>query len=321
MPSFGVLPLGITLGHDQDCVVFPWAEMIPFYIVDVFAVGPFTGNPLAVVITAGRSLPDATLQAIAQEMNYSETTFITATTPINGGYPVRIFTPEQELPFAGHPTLGTAAVIREHLQEVKSDRLLLNLQVGPIPVTFGTGDDPLLWMRHNQPHFGTTLTPEDLAPVLGLGLGAFDPRFPIQEVSTGVPFLIVPVRNLAALQGIQWERSRYFQLIQHLEAKAVLIFCPETTAPENDLSVRVFAEAIGVVEDPATGSANGCLAAYLVEHQYFGKPQIEIRVEQGYAIKRPSLLCLRGDKPAEGFEIHVGGQVIPMAQGKLTLPF
>ncbi len=294
--------------------------MIPFYIVDVFAVGPLTGNPLAVVITAGRSLPDAMLRAIAQEMNYSETTFITATTPINGGYPVRIFTPEQELPFAGHPTLGTAAIIRAHLQPEKSDRLLLNLQVGPIPVTFATGDDPLVWMRHNPPRFGATLTPEDLAPVLGLGLEAFDPRFPIQEVSTGVPFVIVPVRNLAALQGIQWERSRYFQLIERLEAKAILIFCPETEAPDNDLSVRVFAEAIGVVEDPATGSANGCLAAYLLEHQYFGQPQIEIRVEQGYAIKRPSLLFLAGSKQAEAFEVNVGGRVIPIAQGELTLP-
>ncbi|TVQ51302.1 MAG: PhzF family phenazine biosynthesis protein [Spirulina sp. DLM2.Bin59] len=294
--------------------------MIPFYIVDVFAVGPLTGNPLAVVITAGRSLPDALLQAIAQEMNYSETTFITATTPINGGYPVRIFTPDQELPFAGHPTLGTAAIIREHYQGAKSDRLLLNLQVGQIPVTFAPGDDPLVWMRHNPPRFGATLTPAELAPVLGLPVEAFDPRFPIQEVSTGVPFVIVPVRNLAALQGMQWERSRYFQLIEHLEAKAILIFCPETTAPENDLSVRVFAEAIGVVEDPATGSANGCLAAYLIQHQYFGQCELDVRVEQGYALKRPSLLLLRGNKQGEMFEVNVGGRVIAVAQGELTLP-
>ncbi|WP_017306649.1 PhzF family phenazine biosynthesis protein [Spirulina subsalsa] len=293
-------------------------HLIPFYIVDVFAVGAYTGNPLA-VITSAHTLDDQQMQAIAREMNYSETTFILSNTPRSGGYDVRIFTPKQELPFAGHPTLGTAYILKEKILSSPPDTLTLNLKVGPIPVTI-QGDHPLgeiLWMQQNPPQFGDTFPPETLAPILNLPPEAIDPRFPIQAVSTGVPFIIVPLKTLSDVQQIQLQRDRYFELITNSEAKCILVFCPETYRREHQLNVRVFADYLGIPEDPATGSANGCLAGYLAEHNYFNQPTVDLQVEQGYEIERPSLLFLKAKPKTEGIDVHIGGQVVMIAQGEL----
>lgn len=295
-------------------------KTVTFYIVDVFAQGRYTGNPLAVV-TPAADLRDSEMQAIAQEMNYSETTFILSEVPRAGGYDVRIFTPKQELPFAGHPTLGTAYILKEKILTTPSDSLILNLPVGPIPVTVRrdpTGEE-VLWMKQNPPQFGATFPPDEIAPVLNLSPEAFDARFPIQAVSTGVPFLIVPLKTQADLQQIQIHPERYQQFIAHQEAKCILVFCPETLSPDHDLQVRVFADYLGIPEDPATGSANGCLAGYLVQYQYFGTPTLQIQVEQGYAINRPSLLLLQGQPHPSGIEVQVGGQVALIAQGELLV--
>ncbi|MCW6035265.1 PhzF family phenazine biosynthesis protein [Spirulina subsalsa FACHB-351] len=293
-------------------------HLIPFYIVDVFALGSYTGNPLA-VITSADFLDDQQMQAIAREMNYSETTFILSDTPRSGGYDVRIFTPKQELPFAGHPTLGTAYILKEKILSSPPHCLTLNLKVGPIPVTV-QGDHPLgeiLWMQQNPPQFGETFPRETLAPVLNLSPESIDPRFPIQAVSTGVPFIIVPLKTLSDVQQIRLQRDRYFELITNSEAKCILVFCPETYQGDHQLNVRVFADYLGIPEDPATGSANGCLAGYLAEHNYFNQPTVDIQVEQGYEIERPSLLFLRAKPKTEGIEVHIGGQVVMIAQGEL----
>ena len=292
-----------------------------FYIVDVFAESKYAGNQLAVFCGAGvAELSEAQMLMIAREINYSETTFIPSNHPQNGGYDVRIFTPKKELPFAGHPTLGTAFVLQQEIIREKVDRVILNLAVGQIPVTFNYQNEAadILWMRQNSPTFGKVISAETLASVLNLEVNAIDERFPIQEVSTGIPFIIVPLKTLASLKKAKVNLDKYFELIETTEAKEILIFCPETYSDVNDLSVRVFAHSLGIPEDPATGSANGCLAGYLVNYAYFGKDAIDVKVEQGYEIDRPSLLLLQSQTKDGQIEVLVGGKVVMVAKGEFV---
>jgi len=290
-----------------------------FYIVDVFAEKKYAGNQLAVVSGAA-SLSSAQMQEIAKEMDYSETTFLLSEEERDGGYDVRIFTPENELPFAGHPTLGSAYVIQREIVKKTVDRVLLNLKVGQIPVTFTySGKNPdVLWMQQMSPKFGRMIDAEIISEVLRIEKGSVEERFPVEEVSTGVPCIITPLRSIDALKEARVDRDRYFRLINDMEAKSILVFCPETRSHENDLSVRFFAEYYGVPEDPATGSANGCLAAYLVKHRYFDNDEINVRVEQGYEIGRPSLLLLRAQDRGGRIDVHVGGRVVMVARGELA---
>jgi trans-2,3-dihydro-3-hydroxyanthranilate isomerase len=259
------------------------------------------------------------MQKIAREMNYSETTFILSDAPRDGGYDVRIFTPAEEVPFAGHPTLGTAFVIRNEIMSDPAERVVLNLKVGRIPVTFGrSGDDEdMLWMKQNEPIFGQVVEPAWIASTLSLDESEIDNRFPVEEVSTGLPVMIVPLKTLDAVKRAMVRRDEYFELIKEMQAKATLVYCPETYNPQNDLNVRVFCDYYGIPEDPATGSANGCLAGYLVKHRYFGTERIDIRTEQGYEIARPSLLYLKAEQNQEQIDISVGGKVVTVAKGQL----
>lgn len=292
-----------------------------FYIVDVFAESKYAGNQLAVFCGAGvAELSEAQMLMIAREINYSETTFVRSPEPQNGGYDVRIFTPKKELPFAGHPTLGTAFVLQQEIIHQPVEQVILNLAVGQIPVTFNYRNEAadILWMRQNSPTFGQILSAETVANVLNLELDEIDDRFPIQEVSTGVPFIIVPLKTLASLKKAKVNLDKYFELVDTMEAKEILIFGPETYSDINDFSVRVFAHYLGIPEDPATGSANGCLAGYLVEYAYYGEASIDVRVEQGYEIDRPSLLLLKSQRKDSEIEVLVGGKVVMVAKGEFV---
>ncbi|WP_027249912.1 PhzF family phenazine biosynthesis protein [Planktothrix agardhii] len=292
-----------------------------FSIVDVFAEIKYTGNQLAVIWGDGvESLSDEEMLKIAQEMNYSETTFICDSEPDNGGYPVRIFTPKRELPFAGHPTLGTAYIISEEIIKTDVIQVILNLAVGQIPVNWKPEESgkKILWMRQNSPEFTHIYDHKLLAPVLNLELSDFDPDYPIQEVSTGIPFIIVPLKTQSALRKAKVNLEYYTELIKRTMAKEIFIFCPETHHPENQLCARMFAPALGITEDPATGSANGCLAGYLSHYRYFGSDQVNIKVEQGYEIDRPSLLLLKAEKIGDLIQVEVGGNVIKVAEGILV---
>lgn len=292
-----------------------------FYIVDVFAESKYAGNQLAVFMGDEVANLSATeMLQIAREMNYSETTFITSSTLREGGYDVRIFTPKKELPFAGHPTLGTAYIIQKEIVKESVASIILNLGVGPIPVTFNYHQEAadLLWMQQKSPVFKQILSAEALADVLSLEIEEIDAQFPIQEVSTGVPFIIVPLKNLASLKKAKVNLDKYSALIDRTEAQEILIFCPETYHAVNQLSVRVFAPSLGIPEDPATGSANGCLAGYLAEYSYFGDEVVDVKVEQGYEIERPSRLFLKSQKNQLGIEVSVGGQVVMVARGEFV---
>src|SRR4030043_466648 len=289
-----------------------------FYIVDVFAEDKYAGNQLAVVRDAA-ALSDSQMQRITKEMNYSETTFILGEQPRDGGYDVRIFTPGAEVPFAGHPTLGTAFVIQHEIMKEPAETVILNLKVGQIPVTSGPGgkEKDILWMKQMDPTFGLTIEPGPISRVLGLDESEIDDRFVVQEVSTGLPFIIVPLKGLDAVKRAKVNKEECFKLIEDTQAKMILIFCPETYNQENDLNVRVFCDYYDIPEDPATGSGNGCLAGYLAKHRYFGHDKTNIRVEQGYEISRPSLLYLRAENKQETIDVFVGGKVVMVAKGKL----
>jgi len=294
-------------------------ERLIFSIVDVFAEKKFSGNQLAVFRNA-QALSDIEMQRIAREMNFSETTFILSDRKRDNGFDVRIFTPAEEVPFAGHPTLGTAHVIINEMIRYAPEEVILNLGVGQIPVTMDRQKDgaSVYWMKQIEPTFGQRFEAEVIAPILSLATNEIDERFPIEEVSTGLPHIIVPLKTLDSLKRANVDRDKYFDLIKNTWAKAILIFCPEPHRRQNDLSVRMFADCFGIAEDPATGSGNGCLAGYFIWHRYWGKAQIDIRSEQGYEIGRSSLLLLRAEEKNGKIDIFVGGQAITVAKGEFV---
>jgi trans-2,3-dihydro-3-hydroxyanthranilate isomerase len=290
---------------------------LTFHLVDVFGQEKYTGNQLAVFINAG-GLATVEMQKIANEMHFSETTFLLSSQQRNGGYDVRIFTPKSEIPFAGHPTLGTACVIKHFIAGDKEDKVTLNLKVGQIPVTFKkNADQETLWMKQVSPVFGETFTTSKLAKVLQINEADFDHRFPIQEVSTGMPFIIVPLKTLDAAKRATINITRLREMASEVKG-GILIFCSQTIHGGTEVHVRVFVDLFGIPEDPATGSGNGCLAGYLSHYRYFGTDEVDVTVEQGIEVGRPSLLLLKAYKSGDALQVEVGGKVFLVAEGKLA---
>ncbi|MDQ2807957.1 MAG: PhzF family phenazine biosynthesis protein [Chloroflexota bacterium] len=290
-----------------------------FFIVDVFAEAKYSGNQLAVFLN-GHLYSDREMQHLAHEMNFSETTFILPHDNRDGAHRVRIFTPVGELPFAGHPTLGTAYIIATELSDTPVAGVTLDLNAGRIPVTLerdAAGAIRRLTMRQLPPTFGPPLDPARIAAVLDVPVTALDLRYPVQEVSTGLPFLIVPLQHLSDVRAIRSGGLAAAALAQGLADHAVLVFCRETYDPAHQLNVRVFVPHMGIAEDPATGSAGGCLTGYLVQHGYFGPNPFAIQAEQGYEVQRPSLLYLAGARADDAITIQVGGSVQLIAEGRL----
>lgn len=288
------------------------------HTVNVFARGRYTGNQLAVFHDAS-DLSDEEMLELARETGFSEATFIESADTSQEGYDVRIFDPVEEIPFAGHPTLGTAFVIREYLRDDRPNELELDLGIGRITVWVEEDDagHENFWMRQIQPTFEDRFSSDTLARILGLDPTDVDDAYPVQLVSTGLPTVIVPLDSLDAVQRARTHHEPYYErLVEPYGNLNVLIFAPETY-DDNDLNVRVFADCAGVPEDPATGSSNGCLAAYLVEHDYFDADAVQLTVEQGYEMNRPSLLRLRASKSGDAIDVRVGGRVIPVLEGRL----
>jgi trans-2,3-dihydro-3-hydroxyanthranilate isomerase len=299
-----------------------------FIIVDVFTEKQFGGNQLA-VFTDGSELDSATMQNIAREMNYSETTFLLP--PERGGdFRVRIFTPGQELPFAGHPLVGSAFVIvAEKLKAPDSPSTMLTLEtgVGPIEVEVAvdngrpgrtTMTQPLPTVRAEYSDISALARALrlDAAHIKNTGL-------PVETIFNGIAVMIVPVDSVAAIEGIRVDSDALAQISRQVGASTVLVFTRHTVSAAGTVHCRVFAPAAGVTEDAATGSANGPLGFYLVRHKLVEVDSTtRIVSEQGYEMKRSSLLYIDVSVDAITSEVtgvRVGGDVVISGQGEILL--
>jgi trans-2,3-dihydro-3-hydroxyanthranilate isomerase len=278
-----------------------------YRLVDVFTDRAFGGNPLA-VFREGRGLDATTMQSMAKELHLSETTFVLPPTSPNADHRVRIFTPDTELPFAGHPTIGTAYV----LADGKDGATRLEEGVGVIRVTLRDG---FVQMEQPVPSFtGTTVTRGQVAEALGLAVEEVRSDVPIQVGSSGVPFLLVPLANLKAVR-----RAR--RATSGLDAN-VYVFAMGSERSGAQVHGRMFDMAgLGIGEDPATGSAQGPLGAYLVVHGLVrSAPTVRIRTEQGFEIGRPSTLDIEVDTANDRITgVRVGGRCVPIGGGWLDL--
>jgi trans-2,3-dihydro-3-hydroxyanthranilate isomerase len=297
-----------------------------FVQVDVFTDRVFGGNPLAVLLD-GRGLADGEMQAIAREMNLSETTFVLPPTRPDCAARVRIFTPARELPFAGHPTLGTSWVLATQGRlPTGTARLMLEEGIGPVPVELeGPLSSPtFVWMRHQDATFGPELT-DRAAVARSLGLSETDllRRAPIQSGSTGSAFLFVPLRDRAAVDRAVLDVPVLLACLGDAPALGVFVFAPEPDRGAGRAYSRMFApHTSGIPEDPATGSASGALGAYLVAHRLVrAVEEVRIVSEQGTKMRRQSFVHIRLRVSDGGVgDIRVGGGVVPVLEGLLRLP-
>lgn len=281
---------------------------------DVFTSRPFEGNSLAVFPDA-RGLSDNQMQAIAREMNLSETTFILpreAATQAERGVRVRIFTVQEELPFAGHPTLGTAFQLRGNSG---AHEVTLELNVGKVPVRFeDTAGQPSFGeMTQRDPEFGVRHDSETVARVSGVPAGDIDSSLPIQTVSTGVPFTVVPLRGLDAMRRLSFDLKSSLEYLERSGGKFFYFVCREVSDPEARLHARmIFYNG----EDPATGSAAGCAAWMVANGVAHGDERVLI--EQGVEVHRPSRIFVRAAHHDDRVvNVRVGGNCVEVLRGEL----
>lgn len=302
-----------------------------FLQVDVFTDRAFGGNPLAVFPDA-EGLTTDEMQRIAREMNLSETTFVLPPEVAEADFKVRIFTPKAEVPFAGHPLVGThwalAYVGRVDLQEPIT-QVRFELGVGVLPADLHVANERVekVVITSDRPSFHAILEDiTDLARGLGLSPEAIGGEGrPVQVVSTGFPQMMVPIRSLADVKRLDpgaFDVAALNRACSAVDTDAVLVFTLETERPESTVHVRVFAPMHGVPEDPATGSANGGLGAYLVQHQIvpLDAPTVHILSEQGLEMGRPGTLYIEVDQvDGESTAVRVGGKVVPVLEGVMRL--
>jgi trans-2,3-dihydro-3-hydroxyanthranilate isomerase len=299
-----------------------------FVQLDVFTQTPLAGNPLA-VFTDGRELKDGEMQALAREMNLSETTFILPRDPdteAREGKKVRIFTVEEELPFAGHPTLGTALYLYASESNLKKPaQITLDLKAAKIPVRFkpnsenvGNRVDGQVFgeMRQRDPEFGTALSREEVAGVIGIVVDEISSEWPIQPVSTGLTFTIVPFRNRERLSGLKFTYAQAAEFLKDTGANFFYFLCPERREGQLEARARMFFYG---GEDPATGSAAGCAASWMVQHE-IAKSDEQVLIRQGIECRRPSEICVRAMREGERVtNVRVGGYAVEILRGTVAL--
>jgi len=284
---------------------------------DVFSSNPLEGNSLAVFSDA-RGLSDTEMQSVAKEMNLSETTFIFPRDPKierERGVRVRIFTVQEELPFAGHPTLGTAFALRG---ESGAHEIALELNVGKVPVRFeDTADQPTFGeMTQVDPTFGLVHEREAMVRATGLGIEDFDATLPIQTVSTGMPFTIAPLKSLAVIQKLRVDLHHATEYLEKTGGKFLYFVARETVDPAAGLHARML---FYNGEDPATGSAAGCTAAWMVAHGV-AEPDQRVLIEQGVEMQRPSRIFVRASRRDNRIvNVRVGGNAIEVIRGEVFL--
>jgi len=293
------------------------SKHLQFFQFDVFTSSPLDGNPLAVFPNAS-GLSNDQMQAIAREMNLSETTFVfprDAAVEKERGIRVRIYTVQEELPFAGHPTLGTAFALRGSSGAAE---IRLELNVGTIPVRFEDppGQPAFGEMTQIDPVFGMVHDRKKVAQVTGIPIDDIAPDVPVQTVSTGVPFTILPLRDLAAARRLRIDQERASEYLAASGGKFFFCVARETVDPSARLHARML---FYNGEDPATGSASGCAAAWMVEHGV-AKPDERVMIEQGVEMKRPSRIFVSASRRNDRVvNVRVGGNVVEVLRGELFI--
>ncbi|NHJ87561.1 MAG: PhzF family phenazine biosynthesis protein [Asgard group archaeon] len=300
--------------------VFPFIQTSVF-VDERFA---FSGNQLATFWDkeANKLLTIEEMQGIALEMNFSETTFIEKSMLKECSAKVRIFTPGKELKFAGHPTLGTAFVLKEqNIVKGNVENTTMELGIGPIKVEYNK--DSTISMFQPQPNFMDIYNDkEKIANILGLKINDIEEKYPIQAVSTGFPFLIVPIKSLDIIKRISLNAQLQLKTLAGFVTPELLVFTTETEYQDSSVHVRMFAPSAGVLEDPATGSAAGPLGAYLEKWSVLKghKNGSKMKFEQGFEIKRPSQLIVNNLYRNNIISsVVVSGKVRKMAQSEFYL--
>ena len=303
-----------------------YALELEYFVLDVFTDTALAGNPLAVVMDTADLTPEQ-MQSIAQEFNLSETTFIQRREPAveqKEGVRVRIFTTLEELPFAGHPTLGTASVLKRYASETVLDQTVtLALNVGPVPVRFraepGESEGQFGEMTQRDPEFGTELDREEVAWLTGLTVEKLDPRLPPQVVSTGTPFAIVPLCSAQLLEGLRVSPRESTPWLRERGARWFYVLGPAEAKDGNNEPAWLARMQFEGGEDPATGSAAGCAISYLVQHGAV-PPGQRIHLRQGVEMGRPSDLFLSAQFHSGNVtDVRVGGSTVLVAKGQLFL--
>ena len=295
---------------------------LPYRLCDVFTATPFQGNQLAVFEDAG-ALTTAEMQKLANETNLSETTFIIrrdTATERHEGVRVRIFTTREELPFAGHPTLGTACTLRSFFPEYAgADQIVLDLKVGKIPVRFSadkqSGGTPFGVMTQGKPTFGPLHQPARAAAALGLSVDDLLPGTVPQTVSTGLAYCVVPLRSLEVLGRLQIPQREAMAYLATMGSRFFYCLAPVAGEPNTWQARMQFYNG----EDPATGSAAGCTISYMVEHS-LAESERQIHIRQGVEIGRASDLYVSAKRTSSGIDqVRVGGSTVPVAKGLVFL--
>jgi trans-2,3-dihydro-3-hydroxyanthranilate isomerase len=292
-----------------------------YRLLDVFTNVPFGGNPLA-VFTDARGLSDSQMRSIARELNLSETTFVLPARDRSHHYWVRIFTPLAELPAGGLPTIGTAyaLALEERLRrETTKQRVVFEEQTGPISVTM---EAPMLTMQQPLPIHGPTFSERDaVAAMLGLERESLPITLPVQSMSCGVPYLVVPIADLDTMERIRFRLDIWERVLRRSPHPHVLAFCTECRYEGSSAHCRMFAPGLGVHEDPATATAAGPLVCYLARHGLLpSDPRLSVVCEQGIEVGRPSFLHVSLERDGDTVSsVRVGGQCVAVGQGSIQL--
>lgn len=282
---------------------------LPFYIVDVFTDKKYAGNQLAVFLDAG-NLSSEEMQKIAREINFAESTFITKLNAENNTADIKIFTPEHEMQFAGHPIIGTSWILMNKVFENSPENIKLNVPIGPIAIH---KTEDLIWLKAAQPKFWDVFSKEDFAVFSNLKKEDFENQFPIQEVSTGSAFVMVGLTSKRALENLILDKDKTDQWLKRnckTTHRGLYFYYLE----DSKLYSRMLCvENNQLVEDAATGSASTCLQAFLLKNH---KPEFEMINYQGDYIDRPSQIYFKGKLVDNQFDIQIGGKAQFIAKGE-----
>jgi trans-2,3-dihydro-3-hydroxyanthranilate isomerase len=299
---------------------------IEYYLVDVFTSQKYGGNQLAVFVDFENKVSTENMLKIARELNFPEITFIKENYN-NEKFKVRIFTPEYEVPFAGHPSLGTAFIISKYLLPKPKENIILNLKHSNISIaltSINNVDNSDFIMKQAEPEFITTYKHQEIADGLDITLEVLNTQKPIEEISTGLPYIIIPVINLEKINQVKLDSRKVIEFLIKKEkyktnsksglTTSLFFVTEETFEKSNSFNTRMFCvQNENLIEDSATGSANGCFLAYLLKNK---SSEISVIVEQGFQMKRKSYLHLDGRLKNDRYSLKIGGKVVDLSKGK-----